>query len=92
MIAPAAPGLRAAEEEDEEEEFEEHAFDHPSTYADQAWIWLPHDLLGFSELMAEDLRAVGVEASDLGATLDMNGTVEVSRNPPDEDWAGGHDR
>jgi hypothetical protein len=91
-IAPAAAALRGADEEEADEEFEEHAFDHPSTYADQAWIWLPADPLGFSALIAEDLRAAGVDASDLGATMDKHGTVEVSRNPPDEEWAGGHDR
>jgi calcium permeable stress-gated cation channel len=91
-IAPAAAALRDNGEEDAEEEFEEHAFDHPSTYADQPWIWLPHDALGFSDLLAEDLRSAGVDASDLGATMDGHGTVEVNRNPPDEEWAGGHDR
>jgi hypothetical protein len=31
QLAAPAPALRDPEEEDAEEEYEEHAFDHPST-------------------------------------------------------------
>lgn len=77
--------------DDEDEGYEDHAFDHPSTYQDQVWIWVPQDTLGFSEIIVEDLKAAKVEASSLGASMDGKGTVEVTRNPPDEEWAGGHD-
>lgn len=33
----------------------------------------------------------GIKASDLGAFIDRKGNVEVTRNPPDEEWTGGHD-
>jgi hypothetical protein len=92
QTAPPAPALRDPGEEDAEEEYEENAFNHPATYQDQPWIWLPHDPLGFATIFSEDLRAVGVDASDLGSTMDTRGTVEVNRSPPDEGWAGGVDR
>jgi hypothetical protein len=59
---------------------------------DQPWIWIPQDALGFSAVLVEDLTAAGVDASDLGSMMDARGTVEVTRNPPDEEWSGGHDR
>lgn len=92
----AAPAVTASDdeddEEDEEDDHDEHAFDHPSTYVDQPWIWLPRDQLGLSELLAADLKAAGVDASDVGASMDGKGIVEVTRNPPDEEWLGGHDK
>lgn len=97
-LDPPAPRLREAGEydDDEDEELEEHAFDHPSTYAEARWIWLPHDELGFSGVLLEELKGTGsesiVEASDVGATMDVKGIVECSRNPPDEDWTGGYDK
>ncbi|KAJ7217741.1 DUF221 family protein [Mycena pura] len=75
----------------EEEDQDEHAFDHPSTYVKQPWIWVPRDRLGLSRLLVGDLHAAGVDASDLGAIMDEKGVVEVSRNPPDEEWDGGCD-
>jgi hypothetical protein len=86
-------------DDDEEEEssqdeadFDEHAFDHPSTYKEQPWIWIPKDTLGLSTLMVNDLKAAGVQASDTGAVMDSHGVVEVVRSPPDEQWYGGEDR
>lgn len=90
--APAGTDLSDDDEEDEEDDHDEHAFDHPSTYVDQPWIWLPRDQLGLSELLTNDLKAAGVDASDVGASMDEKGIVEVTRNPPDEEWYGGHDR
>lgn len=49
----------------------------PSRYVEQVWIWMPKDTLGFSELIIQDLKAAGVDASDVGATMDEKGTVEV---------------
>jgi calcium permeable stress-gated cation channel len=90
--APAAVDLSDEEEGEDEEERDEHAFDHPSTYVEQPWIWIPKDTLGLSELLVEELRSAGVESSNSGATMDEKGIVEVSRNPPDEEWLGGHDK
>lgn len=75
----------------DEESDGEHAFDHPSTYVGQSWIWIPEDKLGLSKVLVEELKEVGVEASDVGAQMDEKGVVEVTRNPPDEEWKGGHD-
>lgn len=94
VFDPAAPALTVISDDDsddEEDNEDEHAFDHPSTYVDQSWIWIPRDYLGLSEVLASDLKAVGVDASDVGATMDGQGIVEVTRNPPDEEWHGGHD-
>jgi len=90
MFDPATPAARNSDSEDEDDE-NEHAFDHPSTYVDQAWIWIPKDPLGLSEILTRDLKEAGVDASDVGANMDEKGVVEVTRNPPDEDWSGGHD-
>lgn len=91
-----APAPRVNHDEDsdsdvEVEDEDSHAFDHPSTYQEQVWIWIPKDGLGLSELLAANLREVGVFASDVGAFMDEDGIVEVRRNPPDEEWTGGHD-
>ncbi|KAH8092574.1 phosphate metabolism protein-domain-containing protein, partial [Cristinia sonorae] len=77
--------------DDEDLDFDENGFNHPSTYTNQPWIWLPKDEVGVSARLAQEFRDAGVEASDVGAFMDMKGIVEVQRNPPDEDWAGGHD-
>ena len=94
LLDQAAPKIKIENDGDsdgEEEDDGAHAFDHPSTYQEQPWIWIPKDILGLSEVLAQDLRDAGVEASDIGAFMDEKGVVEVRRNPPDEEWAGGHD-
>ncbi|KAF8893933.1 late exocytosis, associated with Golgi transport-domain-containing protein [Infundibulicybe gibba] len=89
-IDPPAPSA-GTDDEEGVEDYDDHAFDHPSTYKPQAWVWIPRDRLGFSELLAGDLRAVGVAASDAGAVMDKKGVVEVTRGPPGVSWNGGHD-
>ncbi|KAK7039090.1 phosphate metabolism protein 7 [Paramarasmius palmivorus] len=74
-----------------EDDDDPRAFDHPSTYKPQRWIWVPRDQLGLSSALVQYLKDRGVEASDEGADMDMKGVVEVTRGPPDEEWAGGHD-
>jgi len=79
---------------DIEDEFEEHAFDHPSTYMQQRMIWIPK-WEAHPELSAELVKEIegrGVAASDMGAMIDEIGYVNVSRGPPDEDWSGGNDK
>ncbi|EEB97726.1 hypothetical protein MPER_02896 [Moniliophthora perniciosa FA553] len=75
----------------QEDEDDPHAFDHPSTYKAQRWIWVPRDQLGLSRTVVRYLKDHGVEASDEGADMDFKGVVEVTRGPPDEEWLGGHD-
>ncbi|TFK25546.1 DUF221-domain-containing protein [Coprinopsis marcescibilis] len=89
LTSPSSPD--DTDNDSDEDAQDDHAFDHPSTYQEQAWIWIPKDVLGLSEVIAEDLRVSGVDASDLGAYMDEHGVVEVRRNPPDEEWTGGHD-
>jgi len=83
-------GTDGDDSDDYDDDLEENAFNHPSTYQDQPWIWIPqweaHPEI--SAQLVEDIKAVGVEASDLGAAIDDHGTVWVRRNPPDEDWDG----
>lgn len=90
----ASPRVTTGEDYDsdgEEDEEDDNAFNHPSTYKDQPWIWIPKDELGLSGVLTLYLREAGVGASDVGATMDEHGIVEVRRGPPDEDWTGGHD-
>ncbi|EKM57367.1 uncharacterized protein PHACADRAFT_194921 [Phanerochaete carnosa HHB-10118-sp] len=93
QFAPAAPKrpVAAEDEGDVDEDFDAHGFDHPSTYEEQPWIWVPKDALGLSEVFVREYRTLGVEASDEGAVMDERGNVEVNRSPPDEEWHGGHD-
>ncbi|KAG6886294.1 hypothetical protein C0993_006704 [Termitomyces sp. T159_Od127] len=87
----AGPANISLVDESDEEDDDDHAFDHPSTYVEQPWIWIPADKLGFSVILKGDLTSAGVNADDLGAFMDWKGTVDVKRNPPDEEWQGGHD-
>jgi hypothetical protein len=82
---------QGAEEDFSEDEVDsnEHTFDHPSNYEEQKWIWIPKDTLGLSTILMEDLQAAGVASSDMGADMNSDGVVEVSRGPPDEPWKGG---
>ncbi|KAG6857785.1 hypothetical protein H0H87_004201 [Tephrocybe sp. NHM501043] len=91
VFDPAAPAAISLVDDSDEEDDDDHAFDHPSTYVEQPWIWIPSDKLGLSTILKEDLTAVGVDADDLGAFMDWRGNVDVKRNPPDEEWQGGHD-
>ncbi|KAG8704283.1 hypothetical protein FRC09_003651 [Ceratobasidium sp. 395] len=94
-IAPAAPALKTSiagdSDSEDDSDLDDFAFDHPSTYKDAPWIWLPKDELGISDLLVKELHDAKVEASDTGATMNKKGIVEVIRNPPDEAWSGGLD-
>ncbi|KAG5221026.1 phosphoglycerate mutase [Salix suchowensis] len=67
-----------ASEDDEDlvDQLNDNAFDHPSSYVEQRWIWIPKDELGLSELIVADLKAAEVQASDSGSTMDKRGVVE----------------
>jgi hypothetical protein len=65
-------------DDNEDEAIDEHAFDHPSTYKPQPCIWIPKDTLGLSDGILVDLRAAGIDASDLGATINNEGRVKVT--------------
>jgi calcium permeable stress-gated cation channel len=91
--APAKALVDENVDSDPDEDFEEHAFDHPSTYVQQKMIWIPK-WEAHQELSAELVKEIegrGVASSDVGATIDEAGNVNVTRGPPDEDWSGGHD-
>ena len=83
-------GTDGDDSDDYDDDLEENAFNHPSTYQDQPWIWIPQweSHPEISAQLVEDIKAGGVEASDIGAIIDDHGTVWVKRNPPDEDWDG----
>lgn len=68
------------------------SFNHPSTYRETPVIWIPKDTLGMSTLLVKELNTAGVFASDTGAFIDENGNVDVTRNPPDQEWVGGDDQ
>ena len=93
LVSSPVPILSSTESEfyddDSDSDFDEAGFDHPSTYLDQPWIWIPKDELGLSQQLVGELRRGGVDASDEGAYIESSGNVEVTRNPPDEAWIGG---
>ncbi|KAF8972897.1 hypothetical protein BDZ97DRAFT_1912502 [Flammula alnicola] len=72
VVDPASKNSDSSDEEGDGA----HAFDHPSTDVDQAWIWLPKDPLGLSEFLMDELKAVALDAN-----MDEQGVVEVTRNP-----------
>jgi hypothetical protein len=80
------------DEPQDKADFDEHAFDHPSTYKAQPCVWIPRDTLGLSGVLVKELMLVGITASDEGAVMDDKGIVEVLRSPPDEEWLEGIDR
>lgn len=85
---------KALVDSDEDEDLEDNAFNHPSTWAEQRFIWLPRweAFPALSEELVKEIKAGKVDASDIGAEIDDGGNVKVSRGPPDEDWSGGHDK
>lgn len=77
-ITPPAKTLRDDDSDDDvDEDMDEHAFDHPSTYKPAPWIWVPKDPLGLSDVLLEELREAGVDASDLGASMNEKARVRV---------------
>ncbi|QRW21263.1 tranport-associated late exocytosis protein [Rhizoctonia solani] len=89
QIAPAAPAQKSSiagnSSSEDDSDLDEFAFDHPNTYKDAPWIWIPQ--YG----VVKELHAAKVEASDEGAEMDEKGVVIVKRNPPEEAWSGGLD-
>ncbi|KAG8834258.1 hypothetical protein FRC17_009267 [Serendipita sp. 399] len=92
-IDVAAKAVRDADgdgDDDSDDDLEEHAFDHPSTYQPQRWVWIPRwERFPLSEELVKDMKGHSIDASDLGANIDDAGGVTVTRGPPDEDWSGG---
>jgi len=92
MRADIAEGALAVEGSDsEDDDIEDDAFKHPSTYKATPVIWIPRDDLGLSAHLLDELKSAGVYASDIGAFIDLKGNVDVTRNPPDQEWTGGND-
>ena len=61
-------------------------FNHPATAHAPPVIWLPRDALGLGMAESEEaaMRRRGIEATSEGARMDVNGRVDVSSAPPDE--------
>ncbi|CAE6446736.1 unnamed protein product [Rhizoctonia solani] len=96
QVAPPAPAQKTSigggnSSSEDDSDLDDNAFDHPNTYKDAPWIWLPKDELGISTVLLKELHAAKVEASDLGSEMDKKGLVSVRRNPPEEAWSGGLD-
>ncbi|KAJ1304283.1 hypothetical protein OPQ81_005443 [Rhizoctonia solani] len=95
QVAPAAPAEKSSitgnSSSEDDSDLDDFAFDHPNTYKDAPWIWIPKDNLGISTVLLNELHAARVEASDKGAKMDEKGVVEVNRSPPEEAWSGGLD-
>jgi hypothetical protein len=76
-----APPVKTRQDDDSDddvdEDVDEHAFNHPSTYKPAPWIWVPKDTLGLSDVILEELREAGVDASDLGAFMNEKARVRV---------------
>ncbi|KAG9007929.1 hypothetical protein FRB93_006948 [Tulasnella sp. JGI-2019a] len=87
---PEDPSIEDSDSDDDDTE--DNAFNHPSTYRHTPVIWIPKDELGLSALLVKELNNAGVFASDEGAFIDQKGNVDVTRNPPDQEWIGGDDR
>ncbi|KIK66859.1 hypothetical protein GYMLUDRAFT_37938 [Collybiopsis luxurians FD-317 M1] len=92
--SPPLPNLDTSEVSSSslQDSLDEHAFDHPSTYAEQPYIWIPRDPLGLSRVLVEYLEGAGVRASDEGAVMDVKGVVEVTKAPPESTGAGSYSR
>lgn len=71
-------GHQDDDDEDVDEDVDEHAFDHPSTYRAAPFVWVPKDSLGLSDAILEELREAGVDASDLGASMNEKARVKVT--------------
>lgn len=77
---PEIYSLEDPSEPKEESEIK-HAYDFPAVSAELPTIWLPRDPYGISSCLVEDLSSV-IGASDENATIDENGKIEISGNPP----------
>lgn len=84
-LQPAPPAGREVgddeSDDDTDEDMDEHAFDHPSTYKPAPWIWVPKDTLGLSDVILRELHEVGLDASDLGASMNEKALVRVTSVP-----------
>ncbi|KAG8892523.1 hypothetical protein FRB99_002653, partial [Tulasnella sp. 403] len=98
QIAEAASAIHAEfaadtrdDSDSSDDDNEDNAFNHPAMYRQAPVIWIPKDDLGLSTLLVAELNNGNVFSSDMGAFIDAKGNVDVTRNPPDEEWSGGHD-
>ena len=89
-IAPPDKAPGDDSDDDADEDMDEHAFDHPSTYKPAPWIWVPKDTLGLSDVFLQELRALHVDGSDLGAFMDEKARVRVTSVPRPHSFANFH--
>ena len=75
-------GKDAAEVVAEKEEVD-YGFAHPAASRPQRTVWIPRDEFGWAEEEARACRDAGVLVSDVHATMNAKGGVDVSGGPPD---------
>jgi hypothetical protein len=58
-------------------------FTHPAVSNHPHVVWIPMDKLGLAHDEVESIRALGIDVSSDGATLNEKGHVEITGPPPD---------
>ena len=75
-------GKDAAEVQAEKEEVS-YGFAHPAASRPQRTVWIPKDEFGLAEEEERACEEAGVSVSDVRATINAKGGVDVSGGPPD---------
>lgn len=75
-------GKDAAEIGAEKEE-ESYGFAHPAASRPQRTVWIPKDEFGLADEEERACKDAGVSVSDVHATMDAKGGVDVNGGPPD---------
>ena len=66
-----------------EEEEVSYGFAHPAASRPQRTVWIPKDEFGLAEEEERACREMGVLVSDVHATINAKGGVDVDGGPPD---------
>ena len=77
------PKGKDAEEVVAEKEEVDYGFAHPAASRPQRTVWIPRDEFGLAEEEARACKDAGVSVSDVHASMDAKGGVDVSGGPPD---------
>jgi len=78
-----APPPKDAADIGAEKEEENYGFAHPAASRPQRTVWIPRDEFGLAEEEEAACREAGVRVSDVHATIDAKGGVDVVGGPPD---------
>jgi len=79
----ATPPPKDAADAVAEEEEKDYGFAHPAASRPQRTVWIPRDEFGLAEEEERACREMGVAVSDVHATIDAKGNVNVIGGPPD---------